>query len=546
VRQTITITLFFASLMPVSARAQNAGSSAATLGRDVARGPIADQPVDNGIVLPQAGLPVEPMPQNALDGIFVGAINIDGTKQIAPEVFAPVVESFVGKRVSAPELQQMARSIANRARDQGYIFASAMVPEQSVRLGIVNVILDEGAVDEVRIIGSNNRRLRKILQKIAGGAVRKQDVERQLLLAGDLPGISIASTSYLRENGQGVLIIEVVEDRARGSVGLDNYGSKGFGPARARLQLDLTGLLDDGDTLTTQVLATPAQPKELAYVSARYSMTLGVDGTQLGVAAAAGRTQPGNSGGSVVGRSRYVAVFGSHPVVRANNASLWVNAEIAYLNVEQDLLGLRVQRDDIVTVTLAGSGNIRLAHGRLSGGIGVVQGLGVLGATGRDDPLASRLDVSGKFTKGVLWLNWTGDIAHKLSLRLAANGQLASRSLLAAQELGLGGPGYGRGYDFSERFGDSGILGLVELRRTFDDPLPGVRSAQLYGFVDGGYVTNLDSGYGGGTLLSGGGGVRASVGKADLALEAAFPINTPRFESGDKSPRINVSVGYNF
>jgi hemolysin activation/secretion protein len=379
---------------------------------------------------------------------------------------------------------------------------------------------------------------------IRGPAVRRDVLERQLLLAGDIPGIRVVSTRYVREPDGATLIVEVVEDRVSVSVGLDNYGSKDLGPARARLRLDLTGLLDDGDQLTTQLVVTPLQPKELAYGSLRYSIGIG-SATQVGVAAALGKTKPGDSfsAGRVTGESVYGAIFANHALLRSNRSSLWINAELAFLRVNQKLDNIADQRDEIATLTLSTTGSTKLAGGRLWGGLGVVQGLGL---TKANDPMASRSDGSGVFTKAVMWADWTGNLTKRLSLRVGANGQIANRPLLAAQEIGVGGPGFGRGYDFSERFGDNGVLGVVELRQLFEKPVTGVDWIQLYQFIDGGYVENLAGGYGDGARWSAGAGLRAAIGKTSLGVEAAFPINAPRYETGNKSPRVNLTVGRDF
>ncbi len=43
--------------------------------------------------------------------------------------------------------------------------------------------------------------------------------------------------------------------------------------------------------------------------------------------------------------------------------------------------------------------------------------------------------------------------------------------------------------------------------------------------------------------MSGGGGIRADIGKLNLEVETAVPLNRDRFESGDRSPQVNVQVG---
>jgi hemolysin activation/secretion protein len=531
-------------VMPVAA--QTTRDAAATLGRDVTAQPMT--PDVRAVAMPSADTSETAAETVAVGGLFVGAVNVDGGREIPREVFAPVIETFIGKQADAHELQVMARAVANAARERGYIFASAIVPEQIVDSGMVTVRLDAGAVDRVRITGSKNKRLRHILDAIIGRAVRKDVLERQLLLAGDVPGITIVSTRYVREADGATLIVETAEDRVAGSVGADNYGSEDLGPVRLHLRLDLTGLIDDGDQLTTQLVVTPLQPKELAYGSVRYAIGIGAGDTQVGVAAAVGKTTPGDAvlEGRLTGNSLFGAIFINHAQLRSNRTSLWINAEFAYLRVDQKFDGFSAQHDEIATLTLSTTATTKLAGGRLWGGVGVVQGLGLAGTTGTADPYASRFDGNGVFTKGVIWANWTRNLTKILSVRVAANGQLADRPLLAAQEIGVGGPGFGRSYDFSERFGDSGILGLIEVRETFAKPLSGIDWVQVYQFADGGYVENLRGGFGDGARWSAGAGLRAAFGKTSIGVEAAVPVNAARYATQNRTARVNLSFGHGF
>lgn len=551
-RASIIITLALAA--PVAGHARPDASAPPPSGRDAAATLGRDVPVERGVPAPSTSTTtvvdaVGPGPTRLTPRIvYVGAVRIEGAPAIARSVFADVIGDVLGKQADARTLQALARAVASRARDMGYIFASAYVPQQAVALGQVDVILDPGAVDEIRVTGTTSALFRETLAPIVGRAVLRTTVERQLLLAGDLPGIAIDRTRYVREGRRAVLIVAASEDRQSGSLRIDNFGSRDLGPERLHARYDIAGLLSDGDILTVQGITTPIQPRELGYLSMRYTTTLGSAGTDIGVAAAAGRIRPdyGVASGVAKGASSYVALFVNHPVMRSNAASLWAYGELAALRVDGRTDGVTDSRDSLVTLTLSGSGNAEFAGGRLVGGVGLVQGLGLGGTTRSGDPLASRRDGSARFTKGFAYGNWNRGLGGGYTLRLAFNGQLADRPLLAAQEIGYGGPSYGRGYDFSERFGDNGILGLAELRRHIAKPISGVDWVQVYGFGDGGHLANLRGGYGSGELFSAGGGLRAGIGRFELGAEAAFPLSRPRFETGTRAPRINLSATLRF
>ncbi len=133
-----------------------------------------------------------------------------------------------------------------------------------------------------------------------------------------------------------------------------------------------------------------------------------------------------------------------------------------------------------------------------------------------------------------------------MDVYLSAAGQLADRPLLASEELALGGAYRVRGYDFAEVLGDEGIYGLAELRyRVNTDDLP-FDFLQLYGFIDGGYVSDIHQEFGEGSLFSAGPGVRGRWGAFDFEVESAFPLGGSGERSETDGPQINVRAGVNF
>ena len=478
--------------------------------------------------------------------IQIGSIIIADTDGLVRPEFGNVIERFVGTTTGQAGLQDIATAIAAEARSRGYIFASAFVPEQKIALGSLRVTLDLGRIDDVEINGSNNQRLVRMLTQLKSDYGRKDAVERLLLLARDIPGIIIDSTDYVRENGRGKLIIRAREQRGSGWVGIDNYGDDGAGPHRARLEVDYNGIIDIDDHISASVTATPLNPDELTFVSARYANMLGNDGSQLWITGAAGRTHETYPGGDWRSRSRYIALAYNRPILRSSATNLWITAEAAFLDADQSSASGTTLEDHVSTLSLSASGNTKIAGGRLSGGVTFVQGVDLFDATAENDPLSSRPDGSGVFSKGQVWLNWFGLLGSGFSMRIAGNGQIASRPLLASQEIGLGGAGYGRAYSFYERSGDEGAMGLFELRHATDNPAKYVDWIQFYSFVDGGVVSNLENGFGSGGLVSGGGGIRSGFGKAEFGLEVAVPVDDMRSETLNKSPRINLSLGYRF
>lgn len=490
-----------------------------------------------------------PTPTSAPEGgIFIGAIRVSGANAVPIEAFAAAIEPFIGKGLSNTDLANASRAVADVARARGYKFASAFVAPQSLALGVLTITLDEGAISAVRIEGSKNRQFRKIVSALEGKARPYNEIEHRLLLAADVPGIAVQKIRYAREDGRGVLIITVGEDNLSGVAGLDTLGNKSTGPVRAFASLRASNLAISGDQLSVQAASTPLQPNELAFTALSYSLPLDSDSTVVSGSIAYGRSQPGgflrqfNS----TGHSLTYSASLTRQIIRSRATNLFVAARFEQLSSQQSLLGVRVRDTKISAVSLTVGGNRIVAGGRLRSEVTLTQGFDAFGATQRNDPVSSRSDASADFTKLNLEADWTGKISGPISLRLATEFQVTEGPLFAEYELGVGGPRFGRAYSFSERSGDNGAVGLAELRTDFNNITSWLNWAQAYVFVDAGRVTNLERGFGGGALYSGGGGVRARLGTIDVGVESAFPLNADRFDSDDRSPRFNLNVSTRF
>jgi hemolysin activation/secretion protein len=161
----------------------------------------------------------------------------------------------------------------------------------------------------------------------------------------------------------------------------------------------------------------------------------------------------------------------------------------------------------------------------LRGETAVIAGLPIDGVTRSGDRLASRRDGDARFVAGTLFLEWNRSLQDRLNLVLATSGQLASRPLLATAELAVGGPSFGRAFDYGDRTGDQGLLGSAELRLNLG-ALGGILDrVEAYAFGDGGHVDNLRDGRGGGTLVSTGAGFRVGRGPIGGMVELAVPVS---------------------
>jgi len=486
---------------------------------------------------------------DARRAVAVGAIALTGLRELTPADFVDIVADHAGRALDAAELAALPGRIAERARSRGYVFATASILPQTLRAGVLELRVDEGVLDRIEL-GREDAAVRAVLAPLADGRpVTRARLERQLLLAEDLGGVQVRRARYERQGDAGVLVVDARRRRLTGRILLTDEGTRPIGPEQAQLDLALNGLAAASDRLSLSVGATPFQPDELGFARLRYGLWLTPDGTQLTATASYSETRPGAylRDRDIFGRSWRVEASLRHPLRRSRALSLWAEAEFEVRDLRQDRFDVRARADRVVAARAGLFTIARTGGGRLRARATLTQGLDLLGATAAASPLASRSDAAPDFTTLSGWFEWDRPLGGPVSLMLGARGQLASRPLLVTEELGLGGSWFLRGYNFNERIGDYGAAGLGELRYDWRDALGLVRRLQLYAFADGGVVANLRDGRGGGSLASAGAGVRADVARRlDLGVELAVPLTGPRYDSDDRSPRVNLRLSRSF
>ncbi|TFI58473.1 ShlB/FhaC/HecB family hemolysin secretion/activation protein [Sphingomonas parva] len=482
--------------------------------------------------------------------ILAGAILVEGAEALPQAAFAPVVERYLGRTLSVEELRTLAADIAAVARDAGYGLATAWIPEQRLQNGLLRVRIEEGRIDAVEVNGDGRDAVEPRLTPLADGRpVRTAALERQLLLAGDVAGIRMGKAKLERRGGRNVLVVNATRDRFSGRGGVDNWGSSTSGPVRARVAIDFNRLLRPDDSLTLEALTTPFEPKEFGLIAARYTAALGYSGTEFSVGGYLARSEAGGflADRDLDGRSSEIEAELRHPLKRSRAGSLWASLDARIRDSEQTREDLLVRDDRLALVSASAFAYRRLGAGRLRARVSLVQGLDLFGASDAGDPLSSRSDADGRFSKLELWAELDQRLAPQLSLVIQSEGQVANGPLLSSEEMGLGGRRFGRAWDYREFSGDRGIAGSVELRKDFPKPVKGVANAQVYAYADAGAVDNYRLGFGGGSLASAGGGVRLRFPPGVwTSLELGVPLTDGYDPSRHRDPRLSFTIDFRF
>ena len=184
--------------------------------------------------------------------IPVRKIEVIGSTVFTPEQFDPLVKPLEGRSVSLEELQNTADAITQMYIERGYLTSRAVLVEQEITEGSVQIRAIEGRLQEIQIEGGK-RLIGYVRSRIEIGAdtpLRADRLEDQLLLLQEDPLIkSIRARLQPGERlGESILIVEIIEANPfTADFSADNYSPPILGSERFGLELaygNVTGLGD--------------------------------------------------------------------------------------------------------------------------------------------------------------------------------------------------------------------------------------------------------------------------------------------------------------
>jgi hemolysin activation/secretion protein len=481
--------------------------------------------------------------------VVAGAIQVRGASRIPAASFSRAIEPFLGRQLAQDDLVQLATAVANVARRSGYGLATAWVPAQELTGGLLIVQVDEGRIDGVRADGAAADLVeRQLAPLVSPDPVATAELERQLLLAGDISGVELGEARLVREGDRNILVVTSRYQRVSGRLSLDNWGSDAIGPVRASAEVIVNGIAQRGDDLTIALSSTPLEPATFQLSEAHYRLPLGGRGTTISLGGYYGRTdvEPAERSAGFQGESWEARLEAAHPLERSRARSLWLTGRLEVRDSALQRDGRLVRDDRIASASLSLYGYQRFAGGRVRVRAALTQGLDLFDTTRAGDALASRANAGGVFTKFEAWGEFVRRLGGGFSTQVALKAQVADGPLLSSEEMGLGGPQFLRAFDYREYSGDQGAAGSAELRFDLKDVSQYVDKVQFYGYGDAGRVSNFGGRGRSGSLGSAGGGIRLTLARK---WEAGFELGVPLTDGADDTspePRFSFSLRTRF
>ncbi len=494
--------------------------------------PIAEETVpERPSPAPPALLPPVPEREGPVQNrpvirVFVREIRVAGSTVFTQEELGEITAPFVGKVISTEELEDVRRALTIRYKKAGYVNSGAIIPDQTVKDGIITIQVIEGTLQDIEIEGTQQFfpfYLKDRLMLKAGPPLNLNPLQEQLQLF-------LQDTRFERINaelkaglqpGQGILHLRVQEASPyKAWVEINNFQSPTVGAERGLATVAHQNLLGIGDSFRF----TYGQSKGVGpLIDFSYSVPLLPQDTLLILQFRKNSFEVIESpfdALQIESESDIYTITLRHPVFRTPKQEFALAITGEYLQNRGTLLGIPFSFTPgstangvttIAAIRLAQEWTHRQPNQVLSARSRMSFGIDVLQATNNNLPN----------TPDTQFFSWIGQVQGARRFPSLINVQLIGRMdlqladdpLFPLEQYALGGRYTVRGYRENQMVRDNAFLFTIESRiPTYQSPL-GDHLLEVASFLDlgKGWNTDRDSPLDFNTLASIGLGLRGFV-----------------------------------
>lgn len=380
-----------------------------------------------------------------------GAVDIvGGFPELAAETRA-IADRLVRRTVTLAQIYEVAAEIEALHVRHGYILARASLPPQQIDDGgTITIVVTDGFIERVDTASLPERLRKPVRQRAAGLEGRRRltlaDIEAPVMLAGEVPGVTLASTLSRGEQPGGVLLhLSGRYTPVRGSLTVDNSLPAGLGYASITGQVSLNSLFGQGEQFygfiatSYDVQRTFSEDAPMRVLGGGLILPLGTGRLSLNPEVTFSHVQPAPQPGvpRIRGTLERVSLRGNVALIRTRTRSLSAGLTIEQVSETSDAIdfGFTLSRDEFTVVrgqlSYASAGGISLSA-QVSQGIG--------GPAKRNSPV-SRQGAAADFTRANVTARWWKPVSQHISVALTARGQTGlGASLFRSEQGSLEGP----------------------------------------------------------------------------------------------------------
>lgn len=478
---------------------------------------------------------------------------IEGVTAYSADVLRSFYADLLGKKISVADAFRVAGDIERRYRGDGFITSRVIVPEQAVDGGRFRIVVVEGFIADMVYegqIGEARAAVDKLLSPLRGKKpINVAEVERRLLLANDLPGLTVRGSLEPSPTvvGGSVMVVRSTRRPVDASVSMDNRASPYMGSREVMASLAWNAVGDPAGRFSLSGKQALQADRSMS-VQLGYDALLTDQGLTLGLSSSLGTSHPGRELEPLDVRSAVVAMQGTvtYPWIRSREENLRAVGQFEARQVDTHIAGVEFTHDRLHIV------RVGMSYDRTDTWNGITaaramlhKGVPGLGSTPTGSTLASRAGGRSDFTKLTADITRLQQVTERSSVVATLTGQWTPDALLASEELALGGASFGRAYDDGEVAAANGVALSVEWRYALPVMPLVPQGAQVYAFWDAGKVRAAGDAVAPAktSLTSMGTGVRANVSSHVFAtLELAQPIGAVVGSQGNKNLRAFFSL----
>ena len=458
---------------------------------------------DKQPIQPQPIPTPETTPTEASVTIQVKKVNITGSTIFKPEKFNSIIKSVEGREVTLEDLRKIADAITQLYLDRGYITSRAVLVDQTINDGVVEIRVFEGGIEKIEVQGTKRLNTNYVRSRIAlgtGQPLSTEKLENQLRLLRFDPLLENIEATLRpgTQIGKSILVVRVTENpNFRGQLGIDNFSPPSIGSERFAISGSYNNLTGNGDEISASFYRTlqgGANIYDLSYrlpinpMNGTLQLRTSINNNQV-VEGAFKNLQ-------ISGESQLYEISYRQPIVRSPKEELALSLGFAVQNGQTFLFasprpfGLGPDANGSSrtrVIKFAQDYVVRDTTGAWSGRSLFSFGTGLFDGTINDDPIPD-----SRFFSWLAQIQRVQRINQDNLLIASAELQLTPDALLPSQQFVVGGGQSVRGFRQNARAADNGFRFSIEDRMTIGRDGSGNPLLQIAPFFDAGMVWNLD------------------------------------------------------
>jgi hemolysin activation/secretion protein len=443
-----------------------------------------------------------PKPNPSTITIPVRKIEIIGNTVFKPAEIQKITQSIEGQSVTLKQLQNVADSMTQLYLNRGYITSRAVLVDQAIADGVVQIRVIEGSVEKIEIQGLQRLRESYVRDRIKLGTstpLNKDNLEDQLRLLKADPLFDSVEASLKAGNGigQSILTLRVREAKQfSGFVGADNLSPPSVGSERIGTVLNYRNLTGLGDEISALYYRSTQGGSNSFDFNYRIPVNAMNGAVQLRVSPSRSKIiEPQFADFGIRSETDLYELSYRQPLIRTTREEFALSISFAMQNGQTFLfqdtpfpfgIGADIDGNTRTRILKFGQDYVR----RDTQGAWVARsqfslGLNLFNATTNDSPVPD-----GRFFSWLGQLQRVQRLGNDHLLILQADFQLTPDSLLPSQQFVIGGGQSVRGYRQNARSGDNGFRLSIEDRITVQRNPTGAPVLQFAPFIDAGTIWN--------------------------------------------------------